>query len=541
MTIQEALNNIKNAVFGRDVRQSIHDGIDTINKESKADMAAKQKTIDTYTMKMDLMDDKYEEQIKNMTLESPSDAEIVDARRTAGDTVYSTLKERLDEDKNSIWLRKEGTYKSILNEDENQNGQLEIAGLKDAILDNSTMSITPVLKSGNGDTVPGSEILRIQTLDYASANIGAKNLLKNTKTLGSGFSKPAKATINAQYLGPAVYKNEFVGGSYAEDLRCNNVITPSPGSYYTLSFYAKGAGEIDSYFHPDTCESSINSQGGKSDSADGYSIFSLSDNWERYWVTWKTKTDASGAKNVIVCRQRGADNSTVYICGVKLEEGETATPWTANQEDVDAKCILMSLSRSALDSLSYDISNDQATGPFPVDLNVKVSYLSPTTKRINEFIGNPEYLETTSKTDLVSSINELNRNLLQKVFPVGAIYISVNSTDPGILFGGTWERWGIGRVPVGVSENETEFATADKTGGEKVHTLTVNEIPSHQHSYDIFGIDGQANTVARASNGQLFGIVNMADMKVGSGKEGLGYAHNNLQPYITCYMWVRRK
>lgn len=98
LSIQECLENIKNAVLGRDVRQSIHDGIKGINDESKADMKKKQDTIDTYTSKMDLLNDKYEEQIKNLTLASPSDAEIVDARRDEGGTVHATLKERIDTD-----------------------------------------------------------------------------------------------------------------------------------------------------------------------------------------------------------------------------------------------------------------------------------------------------------------------------------------------------------------------------------------------------------------------------------------------------------
>lgn len=107
LSLQECLENIKNAVLGRDVRQSIHDGIKGIDDESKADMEAKQTAIDEYTKrqdgvisdytgKMDLLNSKYEEQIKNMTLESPSDAEIVDARRGEDETVYDTLKERLD-------------------------------------------------------------------------------------------------------------------------------------------------------------------------------------------------------------------------------------------------------------------------------------------------------------------------------------------------------------------------------------------------------------------------------------------------------------
>ena len=50
--------------------------------------------------------------------------------------------------------------------------------------------------------------------------------------------------------------------------------------------------------------------------------------------------------------------------------------------------------------------------------------------------------------------------------------MSVNSTNPGSLFGGTWTAWGQGRVPVGVSTSGT-FNTVEKTGGSETHKLTV--------------------------------------------------------------------
>jgi len=55
------------------------------------------------------------------------------------------------------------------------------------------------------------------------------------------------------------------------------------------------------------------------------------------------------------------------------------------------------------------------------------------------------------------------------IYPVGSIYMSVNSTNPSVMFGGTWESWGSGKVPVGVNTEETEFNTVEKTGGEKTH------------------------------------------------------------------------
>lgn len=120
-----------------------------------------------------------------------------------------------------------------------------------------------------------------------------------------------------------------------------------------------------------------------------------------------------------------------------------------------------------------------------------------------------------------------------KIYPVGSIYMSVNSTNPKNLFGGTWVAWGTGRVPVGIDTSQTEFASVEKTGGEKTHKLTVGEMPEHEHGlvnandggYDMgFSIKYQA----RGYDGNFY-----------TTSRGGSKAHNNLQPYITCYMWKR--
>ena len=69
-------------------------------------------------------------------------------------------------------------------------------------------------------------------------------------------------------------------------------------------------------------------------------------------------------------------------------------------------------------------------------------------------------------------------DLLDMMYPVGSLYWSSNSTDPGTLFGGTWTQikdrfvWAKGD-----SDN------VNATGGEKTHTLTVAEMPSHTHTF----------------------------------------------------------
>ena len=56
-------------------------------------------------------------------------------------------------------------------------------------------------------------------------------------------------------------------------------------------------------------------------------------------------------------------------------------------------------------------------------------------------------------------VDKNGKSLVDHIYPVGSIYMSVNNTNPGTLFGGTWEQWGSGRVPVGVDmeDENNEF------------------------------------------------------------------------------------
>lgn len=71
---------------------------------------------------------------------------------------------------------------------------------------------------------------------------------------------------------------------------------------------------------------------------------------------------------------------------------------------------------------------------------------------------------------------------LDKVlYPVGSIYMSVDSTNPSELFGGVWEQIS-GRFLYCTNTSKT-------TGGDTAtgsHTLTLNEIPSHYHSFEVY-------------------------------------------------------
>lgn len=75
--------------------------------------------------------------------------------------------------------------------------------------------------------------------------------------------------------------------------------------------------------------------------------------------------------------------------------------------------------------------------------------------------------------------------LIDKVYPVGSIYITIMSTNPGVTFGvGVWQTFGTGRTLVGIDVNQTEFNTVGRTGGSKTHILSIAEMPKHTHICD---------------------------------------------------------
>lgn len=119
--------------------------------------------------------------------------------------------------------------------------------------------------------------------------------------------------------------------------------------------------------------------------------------------------------------------------------------------------------------------------------------------------------------------------ILQKAFPVGSIFITTSNTNPSTFIGGSWERYAKGRTLVGVDEGDADFV-AGKTGGEKTHKLTIQEMPSHSHSINFH----QGNN--SSGNPGVYGTVYD---KYDTSHTGGDQAHNNLQPYISVYIWRR--
>lgn len=135
--------------------------------------------------------------------------------------------------------------------------------------------------------------------------------------------------------------------------------------------------------------------------------------------------------------------------------------------------------------------------------------------------------------------NKIDEGLpFDEVYPIGSIYMSVNSTDPSNLFGGTWERI-TGKFLLAATDNGNSGANqaAGNTGGEAEHTLTVRELPSHSH--DLKGGDGSVSDWFGGSSAD-YGIISTGTTYSNLiGVTGENAAHNNMPPYLAVYMWKR--
>lgn len=122
-------------------------------------------------------------------------------------------------------------------------------------------------------------------------------------------------------------------------------------------------------------------------------------------------------------------------------------------------------------------------------------------------------------------------------WPIHSIYLSLVDTNPSTYFGGTWQLIGQGRTLVGVNTSDSDFNTPRKTGGEKTHTLSVNEMPNHRH--ELAGYIHREGTGTQYCHNGGAGAWNfIGDLRT-TELTGGGQAHNNLQPYLTCYIWER--
>ena len=168
----------------------------------------------------------------------------------------------------------------------------------------------------------------------------------------------------------------------------------------------------------------------------------------------------------------------------------------------------------------------------------------------NVYVGDTEPTDSNVKCWISPSGKIDLSSLWDQIYPVGSIYITVNATNPSVLFGGTWEQIK-DRFLLGAGDNYA----AGNTGGEETHVLTNNELPKVTGSFqsrqtndlnilDVYGDDGCFSYTPNGGDrwkNQISGSDASANNNalITFDNGGKNQAHNNMPPYLAVYVWKR--
>ena len=144
-------------------------------------------------------------------------------------------------------------------------------------------------------------------------------------------------------------------------------------------------------------------------------------------------------------------------------------------------------------------------------------------------------------------------------YPVGAIFTTVtvyadSAAVVAAIGGTTWVAFAAGKMLIGLDSSDTDFDTAEETGGAKTHTLTASEIPDHNHVYKYVNGQGSGSGVNFAGSSTALNYTYTATTDetvststnhsldttgIAAGTYHGGGAHSIMNPYIAVYMWKR--
>ena len=184
-------------------------------------------------------------------------------------------------------------------------------------------------------------------------------------------------------------------------------------------------------------------------------------------------------------------------------------------------------------SVKFSLQNVTTTGNTTTEV---VQFTNPTTSLVttsNVIVGGG--LEVGGELDATA----IGNNLIDIIYPVGSIYFTASVVSPSTSIGGTWVRYAQGKCLFGVDDADTDFAL-ETTGGEKEHTLTVAEMPSHTHTLDDnYRQLTQNGAIYHNDFQKAYTATTPGSAVDTTSATGGDQPHENLPPYIAIYIWKR--
>lgn len=197
-----------------------------------------------------------------------------------------------------------------------------------------------------------------------------------------------------------------------------------------------------------------------------------------------------------------------------------------------------STNKTANYNLSQYIDNDKPSylGDYNSDMEKIDSAMHTNATTISGVDSKAETAKTTATSALEKSISvesQLN-NIYNELYPINTIVIKNDNNDYSNWLNFKWNKISQGKVLVGIEESDSDFDSIGKTGGEKKHTMTINELVEHTHVTEFQGNYGQADSFyGVASNTGIDGE------NVRTKTTGGSQPFNIMQPYQVVAYWVR--
>lgn len=207
-----------------------------------------------------------------------------------------------------------------------------------------------------------------------------------------------------------------------------------------------------------------------------------------------------------------------------------------NKSDVEDK--LDGSSKNPVQNKTITVQLQTKFDKYGGDINgdvrlTNVSRMNTAAKKIAVFT-NSNIIEYRTASDLAADlgIGDDPSSIADLVYPVGSIYMSVNSTDPAQLFGGSWTQIQ-NRFLLGAGTSYTNGSI----GGAATCQLTAANLPSHTHPQYVATSGGSIS--ANLDYASYSTSAKTVAQGIPTGATGSGTAFNILPPYLVVYMWKR--